>query len=211
MNKRHQEKWNQKKKIVSSSFLDDLKKEMLDIMKKEMLMKESQKVESNQSNIQSIESNQSLSPKSSQPEEEINQKKEISPWTRAEQQRLLYKQMKTSRRRVVIPYQPSPTTIIHSFYPSNVYLKYQFVIPVANMENSTSSSQSTQATTVKETSEKLPQSKPSSRKRQEPSYSLKSIPGYLPIKIFHQQPMSFEEQQALLPAELKKEVLFISL
>lgn len=174
---------------------------MLDIMKKEMLMKE------NQSTGQSLESLQSLSPKSPQPEEETQQTKDISPWTRAEQQRLLYKQMKTSRRRVVIPYQPSPTTIIHSFYPSNVYLKYQFVIPIANIQNTNTPSQPTQVTTVKETSEKLPQSKPSSRKRQEPSYSLKSIPGYLPIKIFHQQPMSFEEQQALLPADLKKEVL----
>lgn len=80
----------------------------------------------------------------------------VTPWTKAERIREIQHQMKSIQRRTVIPYQPSSSTIVHSFYPSNVYLKYQFKIEFVKKDHSL--------------------------KRNTPSYSLKTIDGYNPIK-----------------------------
>ena len=83
-----------------------------------------------------------------------------TPWRKAERIREIQNQMKTNQRRTMIPYQPSSSAIIHSFYPSNVYLKYQFMIELPTNRNTRNLS----------------------LKRNTPSYSLDTIDGYNPIK-----------------------------
>lgn len=115
---------------------------------------------------------------------------ETSPWQRAEKYRQLYKEMKTTRRRVVIPYQPSHNVIIHSYYPPNVYLKYHFVINLNTTDVPP-----------------LPVIVPSSSvlKREEPSYESTTIEGYKPIKRSRTKPSHDPEKEAGV-SSLQREV-----
>ena len=49
------------------------------------------------------------------------------PWAAAEQHKRNYELLQ-QRRRVVIPFQPSPSQIDHTYFPPTEYLQYRFVI-----------------------------------------------------------------------------------
>lgn len=96
----------------------------------------------------------------------MNKKKKLdpekTPWKKAEQIRQIQKEIKAGQRRTVIPYQPGPSSIVHSFYPSNVFLRYQFTIQLSG--------------DVKRQEE-------SSRKPIMPVYTVEGIQGFKPIQI----------------------------
>lgn len=192
LNNRHHEKWDHLvgKTEITTDYLANLKQEMMTMLNKEVTEEspttvEQVATEQTEEITESKEEQQSIP--SGTPQHDV----EASPWQRAEKYRQLYKEMKTTRRRVVIPYQPSHSMIIHSYYPPNVYLKYHFVIDMNTTDVSP-----------------LPVIVPSSStlKREEPSYESTSIEGYKPIKISRTRPSHDAEKKTGISSALQKEV-----
>ena len=79
------------------------------------------------------ESEESSSPIVSDSEESETPHLVETPWTIAEKHKKNYDLLQ-QRRRVVIPFQTSPSEITHKYFPPTEYLQYRFVIDLPSQE-----------------------------------------------------------------------------
>lgn len=101
------------------------------------------------------------------------------------------------RRRVVIPFQPSPDVIDHTYYPPDVYLRYTFVFTIPGNEASSSLSAA-----VPKRQEESHREHPKSLQADDDSIIVK---GYKPWKKNESQSKQEIREQAL-PASFRKRV-----
>lgn len=101
------------------------------------------------------------------------------------------------RRRVVIPFQPSPDVIDHGYYPPDVYLRYTFIFTIPGNE----ASSPIPAAVPKR------QEYPRRERSQSPQVDDHSIKvnGYKPWKMDESQ-SKLEIREQSLPASFRKRV-----
>ena len=114
MEDRHYERWAIRTgaRKPSPAYLQNLKDQILKI--KEMKERELKTNVNGISHTQETHDNETP-------------KEEDDPLQRAAAHRIVFERMQ-KRRRVVIPYQPSTSEIHHSYYPSDVFVQYSFVL-----------------------------------------------------------------------------------
>ena len=112
------------------------------------------------------------------------------PWQRENERRLMSERMR-QRRRVVIPFQPSSSEIHHTWYSSDVFVQYTFVLQTSNSpSHSILPTMRYRVTGAKRTRERKPA----------------DIPGYI---VFSGKRVRREEKESgerILPYEMRKRV-----
>lgn len=107
LEKRHREKWNARHGLTdSSNYVNLLKEEIL----------------------QALQDSTPRTPEKSEDDQD--------PWAIAKVQKQRFKQFRQQRRRVFIPFQPSPDVIDHGYYSPDVYLRYTFILTIPGSQTS---------------------------------------------------------------------------
>ena len=151
---RHEEKYQvyHGLKEPTPTFLSSLREEMMKMMSKKRKMeatKEEEKEEvmeveeeekekelevKKKESVEKEKESESSSPIVSDSEESETPHLVETPWTMAEKHKKNYDLLQ-QRRRVVIPFQTSPSEISHKFFPPTEYLQYRFVIDLPSQES----------------------------------------------------------------------------
>ena len=150
---RHEEKYQvyHGLKEPTPTFLSSLREEMMKMMNKKRKMeatkeekeevmeveeeeKEKELEVKKKESVEKEKESESSSPIMSDSEESETPHLVESPWTMAEKHKKNYDLLQ-QRRRVVIPFQTSPSEISHKFFPPTEYLQYRFVIDLPSQES----------------------------------------------------------------------------
>ena len=139
-------------KEPTPTFLSSLREEMMKMMSKKRKMeatKEEEKEEvmeveeeekekelevKKKESVEKEKESESSSPIMSDSEESETPHLVETPWTMAEKHKKNYDLLQ-QRRRVVIPFQTSPSEISHKYFPPTEYLQYRFVIDLPSQES----------------------------------------------------------------------------
>lgn len=150
---RHEEKYQvyHGLKEPTPTFLSSLREEMMKMMNKKRKMeatkeekeevmeveeeeKEKELEVKKKESVEKEKESESSSPIVSDSEESETPHLVETPWTMAEKHKKNYDLLQ-QRRRVVIPFQTSPSEISHKFFPPTEYLQYRFVIDLPSQES----------------------------------------------------------------------------
>ena len=150
---RHEEKYQvyHGLKEPTPTFLSSLREEMMKMMSKKRKMeatkeekeevmeveeeeKEKELEVKKKESVEKEKESESSSPIMSDSEESETPHLVETPWTMAEKHKKNYDLLQ-QRRRVVIPFQTSPSEISHKFFPPTEYLQYRFVIDLPSQES----------------------------------------------------------------------------
>ena len=118
--KRKMEATKEEEKEEVMEVEEEEKEKELEVKKKESVEKEKE--------------SESSSPIMSDSEESETPHLVETPWTMAEKHKKNYDLLQ-QRRRVVIPFQTSPSEITHKYFPPTEYLQYRFVIDLPSQES----------------------------------------------------------------------------
>ena len=118
--KRKMEATKEEEKEEVMEVEEEEKEKELEVKKKESVEKEKE--------------SESSSPIVSDSEESETPHLVETPWTMAEKHKKNYDLLQ-QRRRVVIPFQTSPSEISHKYFPPTEYLQYRFVIDLPSQES----------------------------------------------------------------------------
>lgn len=113
---------------------------------------------------------------------------EDDPWQRALAHRDVVEKMK-QRRRVVIPFQPSPTQLRHTWYPPDVFVQYTFVL---------TPSKDADDDVIPALRYRIAPKRP---RREVPA----TVPGYV-VGTKRRRMQSEAEREKILPADMRKRV-----
>ena len=113
---------------------------------------------------------------------------EDDPWQRALAHRDFFEKMQ-QRRRVVIPFQPSPTQLRHMWYPPDVYVQYTFVLTPSKDADDEAIPALRYRIASKRTRREVPA----------------TVPGYV-VGAKRRKTQSEAEREKILPADTRKRV-----
>lgn len=128
---------NKKRKMEATK--EEEKEEVMEVEEEEKEKKESEEKEKElevkkKESVEKEKESESSSPIVSDSEESETPHLVETPWTMAEKHKKNYDLLQ-QRRRVVIPFQTSPSEISHKYFPPTEYLQYRFVIDLPSQES----------------------------------------------------------------------------